>query len=226
MTHNKKKSNPLPIIAAYHLSILQQMTAIQVIYIYVGQIVYKVYPSMASFLPILIHGEGIIAIFFTIYIINFLGRKTILQLGTMGICACLFILSFSFYAIKDSPEGGDGVASFLIVLALFGLRAFFSFSFAPIHPMYLAEVVEPKHVAIGSLLMFVFQGTISFAFPVLEHYFNGPAPVFLMFALYTLAAFFANNYILVETKDKTEVEIHEEFALKYEKIMGKLGKIS
>ena len=47
-----------------------------------------------------------------------------------------------------------------------------------------------------------------------------------MFALYTLAAFFANNYILVETKDKTEVEIHEEFALKYEKIMGKLGKIS
>ena len=84
-------------IAAYHLSILQQMTAIQVIYIYVGEIVGKVYPSLDQFLPILIHAEGIIAIFLTIHFTEYIGRKTILQFGTVGSFLCLTLISFCFF---------------------------------------------------------------------------------------------------------------------------------
>jgi hypothetical protein len=199
----QQQHNPLPVIAAYHLSILQQMTAIQVVYIYVGEIVGKVYPSLEHFLPIFIHGEGIAAIFLTIYSTKFLGRKTILQIGTLGCSACLFSISLSFFYLRSHE--GNALASFLIVFSLFAFRAVFSFTFAPIHPVYLAEVVEPKHVANGSLLMFVFAGIISFLFPILNEYLGGPAPVFLLFAIYTLLAFFVNTILLIETKDKTEM---------------------
>jgi len=74
------------------------MTAIQVVYIFVGEIVYKVYPNMGKILPVLIHGEGIIAIFMTMQVTKILGRKTILQIGTLGCSIFLFLISFSFYS--------------------------------------------------------------------------------------------------------------------------------
>ena len=116
------------------------MTAIQVIYIYVGEIVYQVYPSLDKFLPILIHGEGIFAIYLTIYVTGFIGRKAILQFGTIGCAVCLLVISACFYSKeRDTNHAKDhGFANFLIVFALFAFRAVFSFTFAPIHPTYLA----------------------------------------------------------------------------------------
>jgi hypothetical protein len=175
------------------------MTAIQVIYIYVGEIVHEAYPSLDKFLPILIHGEGVIAIFMTMRFIEYIGHKTILQVGTLGCSICLFIISLSFFSKQSDQDHlqKHEIANFLIVLALFGFRAVFSFTIAPIHPTYLAEIVEPKHVANGSLLMFVFAGFISFIFPIMVEYFKGPAVPFLIFASYSLASFFVNSWLLI-----------------------------
>lgn len=107
------------------------------------------------------------------------------------------------------------------MFALFGFRAVFSFTIAPIHPTYLAEIVEPKHVAYSSLLMFLFAGIISFIFPIMVEWFGGPAVPFLVFALYSLFSFMLNTWLLIETKGKTEVEIHKEFAAKLQAFTGK-----
>lgn len=80
------------------------MTAIQVIYIYVGEIIHEAYPSMAKSLPVLIHGEGVIAIFLTITFIEYIGHKTILQIGTLGCSICLFLISFSFFSKQNDTN--------------------------------------------------------------------------------------------------------------------------
>lgn len=94
----------MAILAAYHLSILYQMTAIQVIYIYVREVVHKVYPFLDTFLPVVIHGEGIIAIFLTMHFIKKIGRKTILQIGTIGCSVCLLAISICFFLKKSKGE--------------------------------------------------------------------------------------------------------------------------
>jgi hypothetical protein len=42
----KGKSNKCAVWAAYHLHILQQMTGIQIIIIYAGEIIIKIWPSI------------------------------------------------------------------------------------------------------------------------------------------------------------------------------------
>ena len=71
-------------------------------------------------------------------------------------------------------------------------------------------------MANGSLLMFVFASLISFAFPLMVEWLGGSYPVFLVFGVYSFLSFFVNEWLLVETKDKTEVMIHKEYLAKLE----------
>jgi hypothetical protein len=51
----------------------------------------------------------------------------------------------------------------------------------------------------------MFAGLISFIFPLMVEYFDGPATPFLIFAIYSLFSFGVNIWLLIETKGKTEV---------------------
>ena len=199
----------LAIVTAYHLSVLYQMTAITVIYIYVREVVQEVYPTLQTFLPVIIHGEGIVAIFMTMHYIKTIGRKTILQIGTLGCAICLFTISGGFLVKGGYTGSPTPISDAVVVLGVFGLRAVFSFTFAPVHPLYLAEIVEPYHLANGCMLMFIFAGLTAFFFPLLDEWLGGPAWVFMIFGGYTLFSFFVNHYVMIETQDKIEVEIRK-----------------
>jgi hypothetical protein len=82
----------------YHLAVMQQMTAIQVVYIYVGEIVLQVYPSLYMFIPVLVHSQGVLAIFLSMQFTKTYGRKDILQFGCLGCAISLFVISGCFFA--------------------------------------------------------------------------------------------------------------------------------
>ncbi len=105
--------------------------------------------------------------------------------------------------------------------SLFALRIIFSFTFAALYPMYISEIAEPKAISDCSTYGFVIAAGISLIFPLLEGWFGGPAVAFLIFGVYTFLGWVANREFMVETKDKIEVQIREEYQELYEKWFGK-----
>ena len=69
------KSNKLAVLAAHHISVVQQFTGIQIIIIYTGDIVLKIWPVLAKPLPIIIHTLGFIASYQTMKALDIYGRK-------------------------------------------------------------------------------------------------------------------------------------------------------
>jgi len=69
------KSNKLAVLAANHISVVQQFTGIQIIIIYTGEIVLKIWPAVEKPLPIIINTLGFIASYQTIKALEIYGRK-------------------------------------------------------------------------------------------------------------------------------------------------------
>jgi hypothetical protein len=69
------KSNKLAVIAAHHISVIQQLSGIQIIIIYTGDIVLKIWPILEKPLPIIIHILGFIASYQTMKALGIYGRK-------------------------------------------------------------------------------------------------------------------------------------------------------
>jgi hypothetical protein len=69
------KSNKYAVIASYHVAMLQQLSGIQIVILYAGDIVLRIWPSIEKTLPILIHSLGFIACYQTMWMISIYGRK-------------------------------------------------------------------------------------------------------------------------------------------------------
>ena len=53
-------------------------------------------------------------------------------------------------------------------------------------------------------------------FPILNKAFGSPIPLFIFFAAWSYVSLLVNKKWLIETKGKTEKQIHEEFTQKLE----------
>ena len=71
----KKSRNKYAVIAAVNVSTLQQFSGIQVIVLYAGDIMLRIWPSIEKTLPILLHSLGFVATLQTIWLIERFGRK-------------------------------------------------------------------------------------------------------------------------------------------------------
>jgi facilitated trehalose transporter len=136
----KSESNPYAIVVAYHLGILQQLSGIQIIIIYTGDIVLKIWPSIEKTLPILIHGLGAMACYLTMWLIGHYGRKELIQKGTL----ILIVFSFMFvgcFIWKNNAETDHGDVAFfpsmILILGFIIFRATFSATLGPVVWLYL-----------------------------------------------------------------------------------------
>ena len=89
----------------------------------------------------------------------------------------------------------------------------FGVSLGPIVWLYIPEVVQPQIVPFSTATNWICASLVIILFPILTDNVldSNPAILFLIFTLVHLEALLFNMKFMVETKDKTERAIQEEY---------------
>ena len=155
---------------------------------------------------------GVTNLAFTILamsLIDKVGRKKLLYVGTIGMAVSLGVFSWAFYS--GNTEG------WLLLGILICYVAFFASSMGAVVFVLLAEIfpnnIRSRGVAIGSFSNWIVNGGITFLFPVVVGAFGdgkGIGYSFAFFSIMTFLGFFFFKRFLFETTNKTLEEIEFE----------------
>ena len=88
-------------IVSIHLAVLQQLVGINAVVIYGTEIAASALPDYKNIIPVILNLEQTLTCLFTSYLLTRLGRKTILQFGTLVGVISLFMIGIGFI-IKDN----------------------------------------------------------------------------------------------------------------------------
>lgn len=115
---------------------------------------------------------------------------------------------------SDDPDFvPTGAGPIIVVLGLFLFMAVFGLSLGPIVWLYIPEIVQPKIVPYSTAANWIGALIVIMFFPILSSSLT-TAPLFIFFTAWCFCSFIFNHKFVVETKDKTEREIGEEYAEK------------
>jgi MFS transporter, SP family, arabinose:H+ symporter len=139
-------------------------------------------------------------------IIDRVGRKTLLLIGSVGTAACLAGVAVIFFS---------GAHEDLLVWLLVGFIAFFAFSQGAVIWVYLSEVfpnrVRAKGQSLGSFTHWVMNALIAWMFPIFAASSKG-AP-FVFFSAMMILQFIVVLTIYPETKGVTLEEMQKKLAI-------------
>lgn len=140
-----------------------------------------------------IGGTNLLFTMLAMTIIDKVGRRLLLLIGSLGTAACLAGVSVIFFTNHYQH---------LLVWLLVGYIAFFAFSQGAVIWVYISDVfpnrVRAKGQSLGSFTHWFMCGMVSFSFPMLAKS-SGGYP-FVFFALMMLLQFFVVLFIYPETK--------------------------
>jgi MFS family permease len=135
-------------------------------------------------------------------VIDKVGRKTLLLVGSVGTALCLAGVSAIFFTARHEN---------LLVWLLIGYIAFFAFSQGAVIWVYLSEVfpntVRAKGQSLGSFSHWFMNALISGIFPLMAASFG--AYPFVFFAIMMVVQFFVVLFIYPETKGLTLEEMQK-----------------
>jgi SP family arabinose:H+ symporter-like MFS transporter len=139
-------------------------------------------------------------------VIDKLGRKTMLLIGSVGTCACLATVSLLFH---------NGTHEHLLIWPLMGYIAFFAFSQGAVIWVYISEVfpnaVRAKGQSLGSFTHWLMTAVLSWVFPLLSA--HSAAVPFAFFSVMMAAQFFVVLFIFPETKGITLEEVQRKLGI-------------
>ncbi len=195
-----------PIFYAVSLAMFNQLAGINAIMYYAPRIFEMAGLAKDSALlqAISIGVTNMVFTLLAISVIDKLGRKTLMIIGSAGMVVMLGMVAYTFYTQNFS--GYD------VMLYLVGFIAFFAFSQGSVIWVFIAEIfpnkVRAKGQALGSSTHWVMAAAISWTFPMLaESSPLGGAYAFALFAvMMVLQGFFAWK-IMPETKGKSLEQI-------------------
>jgi MFS family permease len=134
--------------------------------------------------------------------IDKIGRKKLLLMGSIGMAVCLFLSAILFTAGLQQ--------SYITLLILFGFIGFFAVSQGTVIWVLLSEMftnnIRIRGAAIGSSSYWFFYVVTSSIFPVIAVHL-GVGTLFFICAVATSGSFFFFRKYLVETKGKTLEEM-------------------
>jgi MFS family permease len=148
-------------------------------------------------------------IFVATFLLDKVGRKPLLMIGTMGMVIALAVLGFALTMVEHSKEKLMW-ALILSIVAVYTFVAFFSMGIGPIAWVYLSEIfplrVRALGVGIGVAVNRVMNASVSFSFiPIYKAItIGGAAFMFAGFGVLSLVFFY---FFLPETKGKSLEEI-------------------
>jgi MFS transporter, SP family, arabinose:H+ symporter len=198
------KKYALPIFLAVSIGMFNQLSGINAILYYLNDIFAHAGFSKVSgnLQAVAVGGTNLIFTMIAMSVIDKLGRKTLLLVGSVGTAACLAGVAAIFFTHHNEH---------LLVWLLIGYIAFFAFSQGAVIWVYLSEVfpntVRAKGQSLGSFSHWLMNGIISFTFPLLAA--SSGAYPFVFFSVMMVAQFFVVMFVYPETKGFTLEEMQK-----------------
>jgi SP family arabinose:H+ symporter-like MFS transporter len=196
-----------PIFLAVSIGMFNQLSGINAILYYLNDIFAHAGFSRISgnLQAVAIGATNLAFTMIAMSVIDKLGRKTLLLVGSVGTAICLAGVSAIFFT--HSHES-------LLVWLLVGYIAFFAFSQGAVIWVYLSEVfpnsVRAKGQSLGSFSHWFMNALISAIFPLMAA--SSGAYPFVFFSAMMVVQFFVVLFVYPETKGLTLEEMQKELA--------------
>ena len=188
----------LPIFLAITIGMFNQLSGINAILYYLNDIFGAAGFSKVSgdLQAVAVGSMNLIATLVAMSVIDKLGRKTLLLIGSLGTAACLAGVSGVFFTQSHR--------SYLLWL-LVGYIVFFAISQGAVIWVYISEVfpnrVRAKGQALGSSSHWIMNALIAYTFPQLAK--SSGAYPFVLFAIMMVVQFFVVLFFYPERKGVT-----------------------
>ncbi len=204
------------LVVGIGLAVLQQITGINTVIYYAPTILQSAGISSASGAILATAGIGIVNVVMTLvsmWLIDRMGRRPLLLIGTAGIVITLGILGFAFL------RPGGGLAR-VAVVTLMAYVASFAISLGPIFWLLISEIypLKIRGLAEGTAAASNWAANllVSLTFLSLVQAL-GPSRTFWLYALFGVAAWIFAYHLVPETKGRTleqiERSLHGKVAL-------------
>lgn len=198
------KKYRFPVFLAIIFAVFNQVSGINAI-IYYAPRVFEMAGLGAQSSLLSTVGIGLVNFSFTLIAINVIdkvGRRKLMLIGSFGLIAALGFVSHSFYS---ADPNGLAVTAYLMVYI-----AFFAFSQGAVIWVFIAEIfpneVRAKGQTLGSLTHWVMAAIITFFFPMLSEWAGG-GTTFLIFAGFMVLQLIFVWKVMPETKGKSLEQI-------------------
>lgn len=194
------------LVVGIGLAVFQQITGINTVIYYAPTILQSAGMSSASGAILATAGIGVVNVVMTLvsmWLIDRMGRRPLLLIGTAGIIITLGILGFAFL------RPGGGLAR-VAVVTLMAYVASFAISLGPIFWLLIAEIypLKIRGLAEGTAAASNWAANllVSLTFLSLVQAL-GPTRTFWLYALFGVAAWIFSYYLVPETKGRSLEEI-------------------
>lgn len=193
-----------PVILAVLFAFFNQVSGINAIIYYAPRIFEMAGLGAHSSLLSTV-GLGLINFIFTLLAINIIdkvGRRVLMLIGSVGLICSLFLVAFTFYS--------GSFSGFAIPLYMMVFIAFFAFSQGAVIWVFISEIfpneVRAKGQTLGSSTHWVMAALIAFCFPYLAEKLGGATTFFFFGSMMVLQLIFVWR-MMPETKGKSLEQI-------------------
>jgi SP family arabinose:H+ symporter-like MFS transporter len=199
-----------PICLAVLIAMFNQLVGINAVLYYLNDIF-----GMAGFdrisenlQAVAVGASNLIATFIAMSLIDRIGRKMLLLIGSVGMTFCLGGAASVFFAQQHQR---------LLIFLIAGYVGFFALSQGAVIWVYLSEIfpnrVRAKGQSLGSSTHWVMNALISGLFPVLAT--RSAGYPFLFFCGMVILQFFVVLFLFPETKGITLEQMQHKFGIEY-----------
>jgi len=196
------------------LATLQQLVGINVVFYYGAVLWQSVGFTEGDALAInmLSGGLSIAAVAVTILLIDRIGRKPILFIGSIGMALSLALLTYTFSNAVTDPSGSltlGGIYGPMALIAANAYVVFFNFSWGPVMWVMLGEMfpnqIRGTGLAVSGLAQWCSNFVITMTFPVLL------ASISLAgaYTFYTICAFLSIWFVVAMVRETRGIELED-----------------
>jgi SP family arabinose:H+ symporter-like MFS transporter len=198
----------LPIFLAITIGLFNQLAGINGILYYLNDIFAAAgFTKVSGELgPVAVGAMNLFATILAMTVIDKLGRKTLLLIGSVGLVGCLFGLASIFLTHSHQQY---------LLWLLIAYIAFFAISQGAVIWVYIGEVfpnrVRSKGQSVGSSSHWIMNAIVSWIFPVL--FARSPGSPFIFFGTMMVVQFFVVLLFYPETKGYTLEEMQHRLGI-------------
>ena len=187
-----------PLMLAFLFALFNQLSGINAIIYYAPRIFNLTGLGTSSSL-LSTAGMGLVNLVFTLlgmFLIDKLGRKTLMYFGSVGLLVSLSIISYAFYAEQFA----------IVPAAIFGFIAFFALSQGAVIWVFISEIfpneVRALGVSLGAFTHWLLAAIVANVFPYFVTNYD-PAFIFICFSLMMLLQLIYVWLMMPETKGRS-----------------------